>query len=88
MSLTLAHLKELWNEILDLVERENRIAWLAYFDARLVDLTEDRLTLDFSDPAKLSGAHDYTSARSHTLRTVIESAITAVTHEKIYIHEK
>ena len=66
MSLTLVALKSEWNQVLDLVERANRVAWLAYFDARLVSINDGVLLVDFSDPAKLSGGHDYSSSRSAT----------------------
>jgi hypothetical protein len=32
----LAELKNRWNEVLDLLLLEDRIAWIAFFDARLV----------------------------------------------------
>jgi hypothetical protein len=48
----LAELKSRWNEVLDELEATDRIAWLAFFDARLADLTEGVLTLDFSDATK------------------------------------
>ena len=47
--LTLADLRQRWNEVLDELEATDRIAWLAFFDARIADLTDDVLTLDFSD---------------------------------------
>jgi hypothetical protein len=84
----LNELKSRWNEILDCVERNNRVAWLAYFDGRLVSLDAGILTIDFSDPAKLSGAHDYTTSRSASLREILEKAILEVTGEKISVVEK
>ncbi len=86
--MTLSQLKDRWNDILDHVEKENRIAWLAYFDARLVSLHNGELILDFSDPDKLSGAHDYTSARSAQLRGVLEKAIATITDEEIRVIER
>jgi hypothetical protein len=61
--LTIADLRLRWNEVLDLIERENRIAWMAFFDGRLDSFDNGRLTLDFSDPAKLAMGHDYREAR-------------------------
>ena len=61
--LTVADLRTRWNEVLDLLERNNRIAWMAFFDGRLESFDNGRLTLDFSDPAKLSMGHDYREAR-------------------------
>jgi hypothetical protein len=76
--LALNELKSRWNEILDCVERNNRVAWLAYFDGRLVSI----------DAGKLSGAHDYTTSRSASLREILEKAIHEVTGEKIRVVEK
>jgi hypothetical protein len=61
--LTIADIRRRWNEVLDLLERENRIAWMAFFDGRLESFDNGRLTLDFSDPAKLAMGHDYREAR-------------------------
>lgn len=54
----LSELKARWNEVLDELEATDRIAWLAFFDARLADLTDDVLTLDFSDATKFQDSHD------------------------------
>ena len=88
MSISLVQLKESWNDVLDRVERTNRVAWLAYFDARLVSLEDGVLLIDFSDPAKLSGGHDYSSSRSANLRAVLEKSIEEVTGEKITVSER
>ena len=88
MSISLVQLKESWNDVLDRVERSNRVAWLAYFDARLVSLEDGVLLVDFSDPAKLSGGHDYSSSRSANLRAVLEKSIEEVTGEKITVSER
>lgn len=84
----LSELKSLWNQVLDEVERTNRIAWLAYFDARLSNLTDETLYLDFSDPAKLAGDHDFTKARKPEYRQTLESAIKSVTGHSIKIVER
>ena len=54
----LLELKGRWNEVLDELEATDRIAWLAFFDARLADLTDGVLTLDFSDATKFQDGHD------------------------------
>lgn len=54
----LTELKGRWNEVLDELEATDRIAWLAFFDARLADLTEGVLSLDFSDATKFQDGHD------------------------------
>lgn len=61
--ITIADLRSRWNEVLDQLERTNRVAWMAFFDGRLESFDNGRLTLDFSDPAKLSMGHDYREAR-------------------------
>ncbi len=83
----IAELKSHWTEILDLLERRNRIAWLAYFDGRLSALTDGVLTLDFRDAAKLAGDHDYTHVRKAEHRLALEAAIKEVTGVNIEVKE-
>lgn len=83
----IAELKSQWTEILDLLERRNRIAWLAYFDGRLSALTDGVLTLDFRDAAKLAGDHDYTHVRKAEHRLALEEAIREVTGVDITVKE-
>ena len=54
----LFELKGRWNDILDELEATDRVAWLAFFDARLAGLNDDVLTLDFSDATKFQAGHD------------------------------
>jgi hypothetical protein len=54
----LTELKSRWNEVLDELEATDRVAWLAFFDARLADLTDGVLTLDFSDATKFQDGHN------------------------------
>jgi hypothetical protein len=74
-SLDLQCLKDRWNEVLDALEQENRIAWLAFFDARLVSFDNNQLKLSFVDAEKLSGAHDYSYVRKDSHRAALESAV-------------
>ncbi len=74
----LNQLKVRWNEILDELERNNRIAWLAYFDARLVSIDNNVLRLSFVDAEKLAGAHNYSAVRKPELKAALESAISQV----------
>lgn len=74
-NLDLVAIKSRWNEVLDLLERENRIAWLAFFDARLVSFDNNQLKLSFVDAEKLSGAHDYSYVRKASHRAALESAV-------------
>jgi hypothetical protein len=68
----LADLKARWNEVLDLLLLEDRIAWIAFFDARLVSYENKQLTLDFSDSQKFSSPHDFKAARNpdHTRKLI------------------
>ena len=74
-SLDLSTIKGRWNEVLDLLERQNRVAWLAFFDARLVSFDNNQLKLSFVDAEKLSGAHDYAHVRKDSHRAALEAAI-------------
>ena len=59
----LAHIRSRWTEVLDALEAKNRIAWIAYFDARLSQLDGNVLTLDFSDSRKFATSHEYSETR-------------------------
>jgi hypothetical protein len=83
----LAQLKSKWNDILDFLERKDRVAWIAYFDARLASLDGNVLTLNFIDAEKLSGAHDYKATRNDRIRGALESAIKEVTGNEIRVIE-
>jgi hypothetical protein len=83
--LTLPEIKARWNEVLDLVERENRVAWLAFFDARLVSLDNNQLRLSFVDAEKLSGVHDFAAVRKESHRKVLEQACVAIFRVQIEI---
>ena len=75
----LAQLKLVWNQVLDDLLERDRIAWLAYFDARLVSLNGTQLTLNFDDSEKFGGDHNYKSIRKaeHTAKLI--SSIKKVT---------
>jgi hypothetical protein len=68
----LSEIKARWNEVLDLLLMEDRITWLAFFDARLVSYENQQLTLDFADSQKFAGPHDFKATRNpdHTARLV------------------
>lgn len=83
--LNLQGIKARWNEVLDLVERENRVAWLAFFDARLVAFDKNQLKLSFVDAEKLSGMHDFTAVRKDSHREVLERACAEIFGEQIAI---
>ena len=80
----LTELKAKWNEILFALESKNRVAWLTFFDARLANLANNQLELDFSDPEKFDGKHDYADARTKFVPFLI-AAIEKITGEKVEI---
>jgi len=71
----LTELKSRWNEVLDELEATNRVAWLAFFDARLADLTDDVLTLDFSDATKFQDGHNLMMTLPNSSHASLLSAI-------------
>ena len=85
--ITLADLRTRWNEVLDLLERNNRVAWMAFFDGRLESFDNGRLTLDFSDPAKLATGHDYREARLR-MAPQLQSAIRDIFGISVVVLEK
>jgi hypothetical protein len=63
MDMDLASLRSRWNEVLDLLESQDRIAWLVFFDARLASFDNNVLTRDFSDARKFASSHEYQAVR-------------------------
>ena len=63
MDTDLGTLRSRWNEVLDLLESQDRIAWLVFFDARLASFDNNVLTLDFSDARKFASSHEYQAVR-------------------------
>ena len=84
--MTLDELRGRWNEILDLLERTDRIAWMAFFDARLASLENSELLLDFSDARKFGGAHEYAPVRARHIE-LLETAIRDVTGQALKVVE-
>jgi len=85
--MNLSELKAKWNDVLDYLERRDRIVWIAYFDARLASLENGVLTLQFIDAEKFAGAHDYSTKRSERMKTELVNAIQEVTGVKLSIEE-
>lgn len=75
----LTELKGRWNEVLDELESTDRIAWLAFFDARLADLTDGVLTLDFSDATKFQDGHDLKKTLPETSHKSLIDAVLKIT---------
>ncbi len=71
--LSLPDLRNRWNEVLDHLESQDRIAWIAYFDARLAEFDGSKLLLDFSDARKFSGGHEYSPTREKLEKSLISS---------------
>jgi hypothetical protein len=85
--LSLPDLRNRWNEVLDHLESQDRIAWIAYFDARLAEFDGEKLILDFSDARKFSGGHEYSPTREKLENSLIAS-IKSVLDLDIKIEEK
>jgi hypothetical protein len=69
----LAEIRAQWNQVLDALESANRVAWIAYFDARLVSYDNEILTLDFSDSRKFATSHEYAETRPNLKSALIEA---------------
>jgi len=85
-SLTLAELRGHWNDVLDHLESHDRVAWIAYFDARLAEFDGTTLKLDFSDARKFSGGHEYSPTRVK-LENSLKASIQEVLSTTIEIEE-
>jgi hypothetical protein len=83
----LSQIRSQWNQVLDALEAKNRIAWLAYFDARLSSYDNGVLTLDFSDSRKFATSHEYQQTRPN-LKSDLLSAIEDVLKIKVELIEK
>jgi len=81
-------LKSQWNAILDRILEQDRIAWLAFFDARLVALKDNVLTLNFADSEKFGGGHDFKIARNPKHTEILRSAIRDITNLDLTINEE
>ena len=86
VEIDLAVLRSRWNEVLDLLESNDRIAWLLFFDARLASFENNVLTLDFSDARKFASSHEYQAVRPKH-KEVLTSAIKDVFGLDITIEE-
>jgi hypothetical protein len=70
----LRQIRSQWNQVLDALESDNRVAWIAYFDARLSSFENGILTLDFSDSRKFATSHEYSETRPN-LKSALQLAI-------------
>jgi hypothetical protein len=85
--LTLDELRQKWNEVLDLVEREDRITWMAFFDARLASFDGRVLTLDYADSGKFGGSHQFPETRERQLN-LLKSAVKDVCGVAIEVEQR
>ena len=69
----LDYIRHRWNDVLDTLESHNRIAWIAYFDARLISFSDGVLTLDFSDSRKFATSHEYSETRPNLKAALVAS---------------
>ena len=83
----LEQIRNRWNDVLDVLESHNRIAWIAYFDARLISFQDGVITLDFSDSRKFATSHEYSETRPN-LKAALISAIDQVLGLKVEIREQ
>ena len=86
-AMELSQIRSQWNQVLDALEAKNRIAWLAYFDARLSSYDNGVLTLDFSDSRKFATSHEYQQTRPN-LKSDLLFAIEDVLKIKVELIEK
>ena len=84
---SLETLKVSWNQVLDAVLEVDRVAWLLWFDARLVKLDGNVLEVSFADSEKFSGDHNYKSARKPEQTAKLVSAIFTITGMKLEVIE-
>ena len=85
--LTLDELRQKWNEVLDLVEREDRITWMAFFDARLASFDGKVLELDYSDSGKFGGSHQFPETRERQIN-LLKNAVKDVCGVDIEVEQR
>ena len=86
-SMEIEQIRSRWNDVLDTLESHNRVAWIAYFDARLISFENSVLTLDFSDSRKFATSHEYSETRPN-LKAALVSAIHEVLDLTVDIREQ
>ena len=85
--LTLEELRQQWNAVLDLVEREDRITWMAFFDARLASFDGKVLELDYSDSGKFGGSHQFPETRERQLN-LLKNAVKDICGVEIEVKQR
>ena len=85
--LTLEEIRQRWNDVLDLVERQDRITWMAFFDARLASFDGKVLTLDYSDSGKFGGSHQFSETRERQLN-LLKAAVKEIFGVEIEVEQR
>jgi hypothetical protein len=85
--LSLDELRHRWNDVLDLVEQQDRITWMAFFDARLASFDGKVLTLDYSDSGKFGGSPQFPETRERQLN-LLKSAVKEVCGVEVEIEQR
>ncbi|MBU6255242.1 MAG: hypothetical protein KGM45_02975 [Actinomycetales bacterium] len=83
----IGQIRSRWNDVLDALESNNRVAWIAYFDARLISFENGVITLDFSDSRKFATSHEYSQTRPN-LKAALIASIDQVLGLKVEIREQ
>ena len=86
-ALTLDGINARWNEVLDAVLERDRIAWLAFFDARIVSVDSEVLKINIVYSQKFSGDHNFSIARNPRHLALLEEMIQQVFQEKLQVQE-
>lgn len=81
-------LRRQWLAVLDLLERTNRTAWLALFDARLSHVEDATLWLDFADRDKFAGAHTFDVGERPDFTDALSDAVESVAGVRLHIAVK
>jgi hypothetical protein len=84
---TIQDIREQWNNVLDFVEREDRITWMAFFDARLDSFDGEILILDYSDSQKFGGSHQFPETRAKQI-ALLKKAIHSILDIDIEIEQR
>ena len=86
-ALTILAVKARWNEVLDALLERDRIAWLAFFDARIVSVENETLTINFVDAQKFGGDHDFSLARNPKHIELLQESIETIFNTHLEILE-
>jgi len=86
-ALTLDGINARWNEVLDAVLEQDRIAWLAFFDARIISVDSELLTITFVDVQKFGGDHDFSIARNPRHVALLQEIIQKVLNQTLRVQE-